>query len=69
MTQIITSSQDIVTWVQERIDPFTSQEDAESIARAIGQGYPKFGSQPAYGDDWSDYLDTMPDPLELMIPE
>lgn len=64
MTQF-NSLNDLRTWVAERTTAETTQEDTDAIIQAIRVRR----ERPAFGMDWTEFLDSLPEHLiELTYP-
>lgn len=64
-TMRITSNRDLLHWVSEHTDAYTSDADHERIVAAIIDR----PGRPLYGEAWADFLATLPDNLHELIAE
>lgn len=59
---IINSRRDLEHYVAEHVDYDTSREEILSIVQTICDD-----DHPRYGDDWSEYLQSLPGALEELV--
>ena len=61
--RIISSARDLADWVNDHSGDNLSQVDMDSICSSIWHN-PRC---PNWGDDWSEFLASLPDPLLSLI--
>lgn len=64
-THYINSARDLADWVSDHADPSLSQTDLNAICKAIWDD----DDCPNWGNDWSEFLASLPDSLLDLIEE